>query len=251
MNKYYLYVVLCLLGCYLPLSAEQPVSQFIHGRHSIRLGWGDALLSDMNGRLISANVVPNENDNYLEQVQGMPAPEAHDYLTNYRMALDESHKIYSLGHFFLGYRFQLTPLVGLGIEADVSASTDRFCLVNGYRSIVDEHAKNQLIHLSLMPTVRFSYYRRQMVELYSSFGVGYTFSKFISAVPMEWGKGGDSDTQGIALSATLLGVNVGNEHWFAEAELGGLCTYPLFWHEATYGTIYESRLLSISVGYRF
>ena len=251
MNKYYLYMLLSLLWVCMPLVAEQPISQFIHGRHAIRLGWGDAFLSNLNERLSFANAVPLENDTYLDRVQGMPAPIAHEYLTNYRMALDDSHKISSTGHFFLGYRFQLTPLVGVGLETDVIASTDRFYMVNGYRTTVNEHAKNQLIHFTLMPTIRLSYYSRRIVELYSSLGVGYTFSQFTSAVPIEWGMGVEHDTQGVALSATLFGVNVGNEHWFAEAELGSLCTFPLFWPEVTNGPIYESRLLSVAVGYRF
>ena len=251
MNRLYYYIVLLLLLFALPLLAEQPASAFEHGRHSIRIGWGDAFLSEMNERLTSANLVPSENENYLDLVQGMPAPQAHEYLMNYRMALDSSRKLSSVGHFFLGYRFQVTPLVGMGVEADIIASTDRFHMLNGYRTTVDSHAKNQLIHFTLTPTVRFSYCRQRMVELYSSLGVGYTFSMFTSAIPIEWGMGVEHDTQGVALSATLFGVNVGNEHWFAEAELGSMCTFPLFWPEVTYGPIYGSRLFSVAIGYRF
>jgi hypothetical protein len=203
----------------------------------------------MNERLASANVVPSENESYLDRVQGMPAPKAHEYLMNYRMALDDSHKISSVGHFFLGYRFQVTPLVGIGVEADIIASTDRFHMLNGYRTTVDSHAKNQLIHFTLMPTVRFSYYRQRIVELYSALGVGYTFSKFTSAIPIVWGMGFEHDTQGVALSATLFGVNVGNEHWYAEAELGSMQSWA-FSFPGTHG-LYGSRLLSIAVGYRF
>ena len=249
MNRLHTYIFFALLLLELPLAAQS--TEYTHGRHAIRLGWGDAFLSEMNDRLAYANIVPAENASYLDCVQGMPAPIAHEYLTSYRMALDNSHKISSTGHFFLGYRFQVTPLVGIGIEADIIASNDRFHMVNGYRTIVDKHAKNQLIHFTLMPTVRFTYYRQRIVELYSSLGVGYTFSKFTSAIPIEWGMGVEHDTQGVALSATLFGVNVGNEHWFAEAELGSMCTFPLFWPEVTLGPIYGSRLFSVAIGYRF
>ena len=249
MNRLHTYIFFALLLLELPLAAQS--TEYTHGRHAIRLGWGDAFLSEMNDRLAYANIVPAENASYLDCVQGMPAPIAHEYLTSYRMALDNSHKISSTGHFFLGYRFQVTPLVGIGVEADIIASNDRFHMVNGYRTIVDKHAKNQLIHFTLMPTVRFTYYRQRIVELYSSLGVGYTFSKFTSAIPIEWGMGVEHDSQGVALSATLFGVNVGNEHWFAEAELGSMCTFPLFWPEVTCGPIYGSRLFSVAIGYRF
>ena len=249
MNRIQAYIFFALFLVKLPLAAQS--TDYTHGRHAIRLGWGDAFLSEMNERLTSANLVPSENESYLDLVQGMPAPQAHEYLMNYRMALDNSHKISSTGHFFLGYRFQVTPLVGIGVEADIIASTDRFHMLNGYRTTVDSHAKNQLIHFTLMPTVRFTYYRQRIVELYSSLGVGYTFSKFTSAIPIEWGMGVERDSQGVALSATLFGVNVGNEHWFAEAELGSICTFPLFWPEVTLGPIYGSRLFSVAIGYRF
>jgi hypothetical protein len=249
MNRLHAYIFFALLLLELPLAAQS--ADYTHGRHAIRLGWGDAFLSDMSDRLSVANIVPSENDDYLDCLLGVPAPIAHEYLTNYRMALDNSHKISSIGHFFLAYRFQVTPLIGIGVEADIIASNDRFHMVNGYRTIVDKHAKNQLIHFTLMPTVRFSYYRQRIVELYSALGVGYTFSKFTSAIPIVWGMGFEHDTQGVALSATLFGVNVGNEHWFAEVELGSMCTFPLFWPEVTYGAIYSSRLFSVAVGYRF
>ena len=247
----YVFIVLLMLGISMPIVAEQTASEFVHGRHAIRLGWGDMFLSNLDERLRAANIVSPENESYLDYVQGMPAPQAHEYLTHYRMSLDSSRKLSSVGHFFLGYRFQLTPLVGLGLEADVFASTDHFHMVDGYRTTVNEHAKNQLIHFTLMPTVRFTYYRQRMVELYSSVGVGYTFSKFTSAVPIEWGNGVESNTQGVALSTTLFGVNIGGKHWFAEAELGSLCTFPVYWPESTLGPIYGSRLLSVAVGYRF
>jgi hypothetical protein len=249
MNRIHTYIFFALLLLESPLAAQS--TEYTHGRHAIRLGWGDAFLSKMNDCLASANIVPAENASYLDCVQGMPAPIAHEYLTQYRMALDNSHKISSTGHFFLGYCFQVTPLVGVGVETDIVASTDCFHMVNGYRTTVDKHAKNQLIHLTLMPTVRFTYYRQRIVELYSSLGVGYTFSKFTSAILIEWGMGVEHDTQGVALSATLFGVNVGNEHWFAEAELGSMCTFPLFWPEVTLGPIYGSRLFSVAIGYRF
>ena len=44
MNKCSIYVLLALLWISMPLSAEQTSSEFIHGRHAIRLGWGDAAI---------------------------------------------------------------------------------------------------------------------------------------------------------------------------------------------------------------
>ena len=44
MNKYPIYMLLALLWISMPLLAESTASEFIHGRHAIRLGWGDAAI---------------------------------------------------------------------------------------------------------------------------------------------------------------------------------------------------------------
>ena len=58
MNRPYYYIVLLLLLFALPLLAEQPASAFEHGRHSIRIGWGDAWLSNVKEHLGGINCVP-------------------------------------------------------------------------------------------------------------------------------------------------------------------------------------------------
>lgn len=45
-------------------------------------------------------------------------------------------------------------------------------------------------------------------------------------------------------------MNVGNEHWFAELELGGMATVTTSWF-GELGVLFSSRLLSVAVGYRF
>lgn len=258
MNRPYYYIVLLLLLFALPLLAEQPASAFEHGRHSIRIGWGDAWLSNVKEHLGGIDCVPLENTNYLQHIQGMPASQAHEYLTDYRMALDDSHKISSTGHFFVGYRYQLTSLIGVGMEADLLTATDCFHMVDGYRTTIDKQARNQLFCLTLMPTVRFTYYCQRIIELYSALGVGYNCIAYTSNVsnvvptsvlfecPFY-----NSPVHGMSLNATLFGVNVGNEHWYAEAELGGMCSWLFLWPQSTWGPLYGSRLFSLAVGYRF
>ena len=249
MNKYPIYMLLVLLWISMPLSAEQTASEFIHGRHAIRIGWSDAWMSNVYDELSAINQVPLENDNYLQYIQGLPAPMAHEYLTHYRMALADSHRVFSMGHFLFGYRYQLTPLIGVGLETDLLTATDRFHMVDGYRTTMDKHARNQLFHLTLMPTVRFTYYRHRVLELYSALGVGYSYTAYTFAVPVEWNELDNS--HGISLNTTLFGVNVGGEHWYVEAELGSMCSWSFMWPQSTWGPLYGSRLLSVAVGCRF
>ena len=228
MNRPYYYIVMLLLLIAVPMAAEKPAKEFVHGRHAIRIGWGDPWLSNVKDHVKGINFVPLENTTYLEHIQGMPAPEAHEYLIHYRMALKNSHRISTTGNIFLGYRYQLTPLIGLGIEANLLVATDCFYMVDGYRTTVNQHAENQLINLSLMPTVRFTYYCQRIIELYSALGVGYNCIAYTSNVAptalFAECLFDNSPVHGMSLNATLFGVNVGNEHWYAEAELGGMCS---------------------------
>lgn len=249
MNRPYYYIVMLLLLIAVPMAAEQPAKEFVHGRHAIRIGWGDPWLSNVKDHVKGINFVPLENTTYLEHIQGMPAPEAHEYLIHYRMALKNSHRISTTGNIFLGYRYQLTPLIGLGIEANLLVANDCFYMVDGYRTTVNQHAENQLINLSLMPTVRFTYYRQRVLELYSALGVGYNYVTYSYATPSNWNELDVS--HGMSLNATLFGVNVGGEHWYAEAELGSLCSWSFMWPQSTWGPLYGSRLLSVAFGFRF
>ena len=90
MSKYNIYMVLALLLVCMPLSAEQSASEFIHGRHAIRLGWGDAAIPasqyDFEGLYgVIFDYVGSHYGNIdeaLQHIQGMPAPEADEFLRN-------------------------------------------------------------------------------------------------------------------------------------------------------------------------
>lgn len=217
-----------------PLLAEN--QQFIHGRHAIRLGWGDAAISaalyDFRSLYgMTLEPIYGDSGNPLDLIQGMPAPEADQILRDF--CLVEKGKMYTTGHFFLGYRYQLIPLISIGLELDVLSMSRINQTYNGYHVYL-ESWKESILHITVMPNIRFAYFRRPLIELYSALGVGCSY--------YDWGY------PGVVMNATFLGLNVGNEHFFAEAELGSLQS----WH---FGAIpqglYGSRLFSIAVGYRF
>ena len=248
MNKYNIYMVLALLLVCMPLAAEQSVSEFIHGRHAIRLGWGDASIpahqydfEGLYGVIYDCVGSPYGNiDEALQFIQGMPAPQADKYLRNYRVV--ERGRMHTSGHFFLGYRYQFTPVVSFGADIDMLYMYRKNRVYDGYKTNLFggyvPYQYEELLHLTLMPNVRFTYFRQRVIELYSALGVGYSLYLF------------NQDTaHGLSLNATLFGVNVGNEHWYAEAELGSMQSWA-FSFPGTHG-LYGSRLLSVAVGYRF
>lgn len=231
-------IAICLVVLMtLPLCADN--QEYIHGRHAIRVGWGMSTNRIMHLYLDVFDIIPPGIPiSTLDLIQGMSASEAHDFLMNYRSA---QHKYYSnIGNIFVSYNYRLTPLLSVGAEVNFSQATDHRRLYNGYKTLVEKNDKLHLSHLSIVPSLRATYYRHPVVELYSALGVGYTWSCL----------GTNEHAHGITFNTTLLGVNVGNEHWFAEAEVGGLSTLTFFWYGG-YEYFYDSRLCSIAVGYRF
>ena len=238
MCKYKLYILLALLGICMPLEAKQPASEFSHGRHSIRLGCGLASERLIDKYLdVSTIIHPCDPIDLLQVIQGMPAPEAHQYLMSYRR---RKHNDYTTtGSFFLSYNYHFTPLLSAGAEINLYHAAERYSILNGYNTLLKSNLKRNLFQLSVMPMLRATYYRHSVVELYSAIGIGYTYSNIAN-----------DSSHGLAFNFTLFGVNVGNEHWFAEAELGGISTLEFFWYGGCQ-YLYGARLFSVALGYRF
>jgi hypothetical protein len=236
--KKFLLITLSLLSVIMSIQAVEPANN----RHSFRLGWGEAFLSAGNYDFESLHAViydcvgPYYGDinQALDYVQGMPAPNADGYLRGYRVAEYES--FFTTGHFFAGYQYQFTPVVSFGVDADVLFISHTNRWYNGYHTYLQTKAE-ELIHITLMPNVRFTYYRKDIVELYSALGVGYTLYDYNHDL-----------AHGLSLNATVLGIRVGKEHWFADFELGSFQSWALT-NPGSCG-MYGSRLFSLAVGYR-
>ncbi|MBO6097130.1 MAG: hypothetical protein J6P56_07470 [Bacteroidales bacterium] len=130
------------------------------------------------------------------------------------------------GHWFADYQYQLTPLISLGGQADFQS----ICWTkNGSR------VKN--FDLCILPTVRFTWLRKEWVRLYSGAGIG---------VLVAWDNAGGKDLAP-ALNINSIGVQVGKGHWSGSVDLGLMA--------ALKGTdriyMFGSRLLSVSVNYRW
>ena len=217
-------------------------------RHSFRIGWGTAFSGKLVTDLSSRSSVPYYNNTYLQAIQGMTAEEAHAYLTNYRMQLASSSTA-SSGHIFASYAYQFTPLVSFGVEADAVFLKDQFHMINGYGEHLQDPAISSLYYLTLLPTVRFTYMRDGFISLYSSVGLGATYSGYSSNLPSEWTEQSPANV-GITANIALGGMNFHYQNWYAEAEVGFMATKMLLWPQSSY-PIFTSRLLSVAVGYRF
>ena len=130
------------------------------------------------------------------------------------------------GHWFADYQYQITPLVSVGGQADFQS----ICWTK-------DNARVRNYDLCILPTVRFTYFRREWVRLYSGVGLGALVT---------WDNAGGKD-MAPALNLNSIGVQVGKGHWCGSVDLGLMA--------ALKGTnriyMFGSRLVSVSVNYRW
>ena len=219
----------------IPLMAENnvPSTDCVHGRHSLRIGWG---LGSNHPYKNYINTTSGDPIDPIEAIQGMTSAEAHDFLQRYRKTANTQYS--NRGHLFLAYQYKFNHWLSAGVELDWLSCHYLFDYQDGYGVLVERARTSYLDQMTIMPTVHFTYFCRPLVELYSGLGLGYTLSveSFVS--------------HGFTVSPTLFGVNVGNEHWFAEVELGGMVTVTTSWI-GNPEILFSSRIVSAAVGYRF
>ena len=146
---------------------------------------------------------------------------------------DSRHFDLILPNIFIDYQYRVNSWFAAGVQ--VNTIWDKGTDYSYNRGANDF----QLIDftegwLHVIPSVTFTYFSREWVNLYSGIGVGY-------AMQIE----SENTTRNIwhtfAAQATLLGISVGKNHWFGSFEAGALFT----------GRSFPDRCFNFSVGYRF
>lgn len=132
------------------------------------------------------------------------------------------------GHIFGEYQYHFNYWLSAGLQLDwekVSWNSNEF-----------------FTNSSILPDVRFTYFHRPWVNMYSGISLGLCVNS-----------GTDVDYKGRTavcspcLGLTAFGISVGRRGWFGAFELGGL--NAMLGKNEVY--MAGSRLLSFSVGYRF
>ncbi len=137
------------------------------------------------------------------------------------------------GHLFAEYQYHPKSWLSVGMIADYEQVLWRQ---------LDDNSQHTFYNIGLLPTVRFTYYFHEYVNLYSALFVGLNVNG-----------GSDRDFRNRlvacapAFGITALGVSVGKAHWFGAVEIGGL--NALVSKDEIY--MVGSRLFTASVGYRF
>ena len=185
-------------------------------RHSVRLGWGDMLFETLAFH-------PSAPEQYSPSL----LPE------NYRSTRTSDYRY--TGHIFGEYMYSLTDVTSVGIQADFEGIFWKEGTYDRNRNAVNGVRNVDNYNLTLLPTVRFTYFRRDWVSLYSGVSVGLLMA-FDNQHQFELAP---------ALLLNPIGARFGKGNWGGFVELGGLNALK----GANDIYMFASRLVSVGVNY--
>ena len=185
--------------------------------HDVRMGWGDQLFETLMWR---------DRGHYSD----MPG----DYVDFY----DENFRYTQ--HCFVEYMYNFNYWYGLGLLVDYSGVIWDRVERNGQGEELSREVDRNFHNITIVPTVRFSYYHHDYVSLYSAVGVGLNVNTGTEEIR------GRSTVVSPAANITLLGMRVGKGRFYGAVEIGGMIALNNAYEVYMMG----SRLFTASIGVR-
>lgn len=189
-------------------------------KHELRLGWGDQLFETLmwhNPGTITTT---------------MPVEWTQTYHENYH------HN----QHIWLEYQYRPNRWLSFGGMFDMSEVNWDDVTRNGRGDELKRDRGHYFYNVVIMPTVRFTYFHHEYVNLYSGLGLGLGINGGSETDAL-----GNHDLLGAAVNFTVFGVSVNYKRWFMAVDLGGL--YSLKNANAIF--LASSRMINASLGARF
>ena len=152
----------------------------------------------------------------------------------------ENHDYSRTPHFGLAYQYRINGWLGVGCMTDYQhVSWNRIWYNNRDQEV--SRSREYFYNLCILPTVRFTYFHRPWMNLYSSISAGMVING-----------GSETDFYGhhtaVGMSANLnfISASFNYGQWFAAVEIGTLLGFK------DSQTIYSalSRTFTLSIGYR-
>ncbi len=188
-------------------------------RHELRVGWGDMMFETVAFR------------NSPSHSWGNPDALSADY------RVKEKHNHTYSGHIFADYHYNVLRWLAVGMQMDFEAICWRETEYNRYHNATSETVYMRNYNLCFLPSVRFTYLHSKWVSLYSGLSVG-----MLVAFDNQHNK-----EVAPAINLNLIGMTVGNRHWFGTVELGLLNSFK----NANKIYMAGSRIISVGLGYKF
>ena len=187
--------------------------------HEIRIGWGDMLFEML-----------------VWHPDAYPTLLPETYVDTY-----DEHFRYTQ-HWFAEYLYNASYWYSIGCMVDYSGVLWDRVTRNGRGEELNREKNHWFSNISIVPTIRFSYYRSPYVSLYSSLGIGLNIN-----TGSEIDYKGRRTAMAPVVNISLLGMRVGHGRWFGAVELGGMIS--LLGTNEVY--MLGSRLFTVSVGCSF
>jgi hypothetical protein len=111
---------------------------------------------------------------------------------------------------------------------------------NGQGEELSREVDRNFHNITIVPTVRFSYYHHDYVSLYSAVGVGLNVNTGTEEIR------GRTTMVSPAVNITLLGMRVGKGRFYGAVEIGGMIALNNAYEVYMMG----SRLFTASIGVR-
>lgn len=188
--------------------------------HELRIGWGDQLFETLAWR--EERGVPT----------GLSADFTRSASENYRYTQ----------HVFAEYQYRFNSWFGLGAMIDGSSVYWDKVLRNGAGAELAREKNCHFYNVVIMPTVRFTYFHHEYVDIYSGLGAGLNING-----------GTETDIFGRhtvcapVVDIRLLGFGFNYQRYFVNLDFGGM--YSL----QNMNTVFmlKSRMFTASIGARF
>lgn len=169
-------------------------------KHSVRIGWGDMLFET----LVFHESAPHKYD---------PSKLPDNYAN--RSTYDYGFT----GHIFVDYMYSLNKVTSVGMQTDFEGVFWKEAIMDKYNKPIGAVKNINNFNVTLLPTVRFTFFRRDMIRMYASVGAGallaFDNQKQFEVVPalnlnffsVEWGSGPFSGTVELGMLNALAGGN--------------------------------------------
>ena len=180
-----------------------------------RLGWGDMLFETA----AYSPTIPHVFEN--------PAAVPDWYCSK------ENFSNWYTGHIFAEYQYSLADFFSVGGQIDFEGLGWKSAWFDKYHNIVETAPDVNIFNFIIMPTVRVTYLRKEMVSVYSGIGAGLLLSVAQSVEPAP------------AAYVNLVGVRIGSGNWSGSLDLGAMASMNGF----TKVYLFGSRILSVSLNY--
>lgn len=189
-------------------------------RHELRIGWGDQLFESLvwhNPTTIAKTLPESLSQTYHE-----------DYRYNQ--------------HLWLEYQYRQNGWFSYGFMTDVSEVSWVDVTRNGRGDELSRSDRNYFYNIVLMPTIRFTYFHHENVNIFTGLGLGLGING-----GTELNSKGKSTDVGMAVQISVIGVSANYKRWFWTLDFGGLYSIK------NQNTVFlaSSRIISVGLGVRF